>query len=71
MSVIRAARAALIGLAGLRVATVTMVVDDHFPKVVIYEAEPFLLELAVSGDKAEAVYRQTRPYRADAMVVDL
>ncbi len=68
---IRAARAALIGLDGRRVAIVTMVVDDHFPKVVMYEGEPFLFELSLDCADRSALFRQVRPYRADAMVVDL
>ncbi|MEN6535686.1 MAG: hypothetical protein ABFD89_18625 [Bryobacteraceae bacterium] len=66
---ILATRAALLDLNLKRVATVTMVTDDHAPEVVMYEGEPFLL----SGDatmKPELTYLQVRAYRADALVIE-
>lgn len=71
--VIRAARAALIGLDGARVAVVTMVVDDVFPPVVMFKGEPFLFDLGhdpVAATDASIAYRQARAYRADAMVIE-
>lgn len=67
--IIRAARAALIGLNGQRIAVVTMVVDDRLPQIVMFEGEPFLASPEVPGD-ASAAYVQIRPYRADAMVIE-
>lgn len=68
-AVIRAARAALIGLDGKRVAVVTMVVDDRLPQIVMFEGEPYLTSPEVPGDTS-AAYVQVRPYRADAMVIE-
>lgn len=67
--IIRAARAALFGLDGKRVAVVTMVVDDHLPQIVMYAGEPYLADPKVPDD-ASAAYFQVRPYRADAMVIE-
>jgi hypothetical protein len=67
--IVRAARAALIGLDGKRVAVVTMVVDDRLPQIVMFEGEPYLTSPEVPGD-ASAAYVQVRPYRADAMVIE-
>lgn len=66
VSKLRAANASLIGLDGKRVATVTMVIDDDAPLIVMFEGEPYLIDTRV----AEHVYFQVRPYRADAMVID-
>lgn len=67
--IIRAARAALIGLDGKRVAVVTMVVDDRLPQIVMFGGEPYLASPEIPGD-ASAAYIQVRAYRADAMVVE-
>jgi hypothetical protein len=67
--VIRAARAALIGLDGQRVAVVTMVVDDRLPEIVMFEGEPYLTSRDIPAD-ASAAYVQVHPYRADAMVIE-
>lgn len=64
-SKIRPVRAALVGLAGERGITITIVVDDIMPDVVMYRGEPFLLVLPAAPGRAEPIYRQVRPFRAD------
>jgi hypothetical protein len=64
--VIRARAAELIGLDGVRIAFVTMVTDDHAPACVMFEGEPFLRVNRVDV----LAYQQTRPYRADCMVIE-
>ena len=66
---ILATRAALLDLNLKRVATVTMVTDDHAPEVVMFEGEPFLISGSTDA-KPELTYLQVRAYRADAMVVE-
>jgi hypothetical protein len=68
-AIIRAARAALIGLDGKRIAVVTMVVDDRLPQIVMFEGEPYLASPTIPADTS-AAYVQVRPYRADAMVIE-
>jgi hypothetical protein len=43
-SVIRAARAALLGLDGKRIAVITMVIADRAPEIVMFDGDPFLHE---------------------------
>jgi len=64
--IIRARAAELIGLDGVRVAFVTMVTDDQAPQIVMFEGEPFLRVNRVDV----LAYQQTRPYRADCMVIE-
>lgn len=63
---LRCINATLLNLAGQRIALVAMVVDADLPQIVMFEGEPFL---RVPG--AGFRYGQVRPYRADAMVVEL
>jgi hypothetical protein len=64
-SAVRGVDAALIDLAGKRIAMVTMVIADDLPEVVMFEGNPFLF-----FDDPPLTYRQVNPYRADALVIE-
>ena len=53
---------------GRKIATVTMVVADEVPEVVMFEGNPFLHH--ANTHRENLVYRQVQPYRADALVIE-
>lgn len=58
---VRLVRAALIGLDGEIRSTITMVVDDAMPEIVMFNGDPFLYDPSHSV----IAYLQVRPFRAD------
>lgn len=61
--------AALLDLAGVRIARISIVADETLPQIVMFEGEPFL-RIAGYHDGAPG-YAQVRPFHAIAMVEDL
>lgn len=58
---IRPVRAELLGLSRERVAIVTIIADDRLPEIIMFNGDPFLLDVNLFG----TAYRQVRPFRAD------
>lgn len=59
--VIRHVHAQLVGFAGEAIATVSVIVADELPQVVLWDGDVFLR--AESPDAT--IYAQVKPYRAD------
>lgn len=62
-TVVRPLRAVLISTDGTHRITLTIVVADRLPKIVMLNGEPFLIE--EDPDPARPFYFQERPFRAD------
>ncbi len=60
---VRPLRAVLISTDGKHRTTLTIVVADQLPKIIMLNGEPFLIE--EDPDPARPFYFQERPFRAD------
>ena len=70
MSGMHAARAQLLDVDRKPCATVRIVIDDDAPELIMFNGEPFLLEIFLEDGEGSIFYRQVRPYRVDASQVE-
>jgi hypothetical protein len=71
MSGIQAARAELLDIDRKHYATVRVVIDyEAPPEVIMFNGEPFLLEIFLENDEGSIFYRRVRPYRVDASQIE-
>jgi hypothetical protein len=70
MSGIQAARARLLDVDRKPYATVRMVIDADAPELIMFNGEPFLLEIFLENGEGSIFYRQVRPYRVDASQIE-
>jgi hypothetical protein len=71
MSGIHAARAELLDVDRKPYATVRVVVDEEAPpELIMFNGEPFLIEIFLENDEGAIFYRRVRPYRVDTSQIE-